>query len=214
MDYEAWEPIYREILDDFGFSMKRDLEAAVLLSEQLISPPPLTRLEELISAKKVLVCGNGPGLSSEIADLEADGALLDRAIIAADGATSVLLRAGISPDVIVTDLDGTIEDIIDASKRGSIVVVHAHGDNIDKVREYLPRLRAVAGTCQCRPPQGLLNMGGFTDGDRSVFLAVHFRASEIALAGFEFDDPSVTPRKAKKLRWAKRLIEIALSGSL
>ncbi len=214
MDYEAWEPIYREILDDFGFSRVRDLEAAVLLSELLRSPPPLSRLAELISAKKVLVCGNGPGLLSEIAGLEADGALLDRAIIAADGATSVLLKAGISPDAIVTDLDGTIEDIIDASKRGSIVVVHAHGDNIDKVREYLPQMGEALGTCQCRPPEGLYNMGGFTDGDRCVFLVVHFRASEVALAGFEFDDPTVTPRKAKKLQWAKRLIDIALSGSL
>jgi uncharacterized Rossmann fold enzyme len=29
--------------------------------------------------------------------------------------------------------------------------------------------------------------------------------------GFDFEDQSVTPRKRKKLAWAKRLIEIALS---
>jgi uncharacterized Rossmann fold enzyme len=34
--------------------------------------------------------------------------------------------------------------------------------------------------------------------------------SEINLLGFDFDDMSVTPRKHKKLAWAKRLIELAL----
>jgi uncharacterized Rossmann fold enzyme len=29
--------------------------------------------------------------------------------------------------------------------------------------------------------------------------------------GFDFDDERVTPRKKKKLAWAKRLIEIAIA---
>jgi 2-amino-4-hydroxy-6-hydroxymethyldihydropteridine diphosphokinase len=89
--------------------------------------------------------------------------------------------------------------------------VHAHGDNQDLLREYVPKLRNVIGTTQTRPPHGLYNFGGFTDGDRCVFFARYLRASEIKLIGFDFDDMSVTPRKHKKLAWAKRLIELALS---
>jgi uncharacterized Rossmann fold enzyme len=35
--------------------------------------------------------------------------------------------------------------------------------------------------------------------------------AEIELRGFDFEDESVTPRKRKKLAWAKRLVEMALS---
>jgi len=59
--------------------------------------------------------------------------------------------------------------------------------------------------------KNVYNFGGFTDGDRCVFLAKALGAAEIKLVGFDYDDESVTPRKRKKLAWAKRLIEIALS---
>jgi len=68
------------------------------------------------------------------------------------------------------------------------------------------------GTAQCRPPPGLYNFGGFTDGDRCVFLAQELGAAKIKLVGFDYEDESVTPRKKKKLAWAKRLIEPALAG--
>ena len=77
---------------------------------------------------------------------------------------------------------------------------------------YVPQLENVIGTCQCRPPEGLYNFGGFTDGDRSVFLASELGALSIELVGFDFEDQSVTPRKRKKLAWAERLIKIALAG--
>jgi hypothetical protein len=35
-------------------------------------------------------------------------------------------------------------------------------------------------------------------------------AASIALAGFDFEDESVTLRKRKKLAWARRLIDLAL----
>ena len=94
---------------------------------------------------------------------------------------------------------------------GSIIVVHAHGDNIDSIVKKVPRLKRVIGTTQSRPLNNVYNFGGFTDGDRCVFLAKHLGAAEIKLVGFDYEDQSVTPRKRKKLSWAKRLIEIALS---
>jgi uncharacterized Rossmann fold enzyme len=121
------------------------------------------------------------------------------------------MKRGIVPDIIVTDLDGSFEAILKANQMGSIAIVHAHGDNIDQLQEYVPQLGKIIGTAQCRPPGGLFNFGGFTDGDRSVFLAKELGAVSIKLLGFDFEDESVTPRKRKKLAWARKLIEIALS---
>jgi uncharacterized Rossmann fold enzyme len=214
MDFSSWEPLYNEILDDLGFSKKNDIEAAEVLAGLLRSKAPLSDLSRLIGGKTAFICGNAPSLIEDLDEIDIYRAQTMRVpfsccIIAADGAVSGLLSRGIMPHVIVTDLDGEMRDIIEANDKGSIVVVHGHGDNIDKLREYVPRLSHVVGTVQCAPPLGLYNFGGFTDGDRCVFLAQHFQAREVKLFGFDFDDPSVTPRKRKKLLWARRLIEIA-----
>jgi hypothetical protein len=70
-------------------------------------------------------------------------------------------------------------------------------------------LSAVLGTAQTQPEPLLLNVGGFTDGDRAVFLAKEYGARTISAIGFDFSDISVTPRKMQKLQWAKRLLEQA-----
>jgi hypothetical protein len=152
------------------------------------------------------VFGNAPTLDRELDELQEK----DAAFLAADGATAVLLRRGIVPDIIVTDLDGPFPDILKANQEGSIAVVHAHGDNLDALHRYVPKLKRVIGTVQCRPPEGLYNFGGFTDGDRCVFLAKELGATSIKLVGFDFEDESVTLRKRRKLIWAKRLIEQAI----
>lgn len=208
MRFELWEPIYQRILDDFGFSRRLDEEAAVLLSGMLREPEQsLKDASSLVSGRTVIVCGNGPSLSYGLNELSKK----DRIFMAADGATEVLLEKGIIPQIVVTDLDGPFQAILQANKLGSILVVHAHGDNMDAIKKYVPQLEKVIGTTQSRPLENVYNFGGFTDGDRCVFLAKHLGAAEIRLVGFDFDDRSVTPRKRKKLSWAKQLIEIALS---
>jgi 2-amino-4-hydroxy-6-hydroxymethyldihydropteridine diphosphokinase len=213
MHFEAWESLYLEVLDDFGFSRERDEEAGRLLFDLLKSgqnsSKVLAEASKLVRGRFVVICGNAPSLAGELEEIL--HAARDKIFIAADGATSVILKAGVVPEIIVTDLDGCMDDILRANQMGSIVVVHAHGDNQDLLREYVPQLRNVIGTTQTRPLHGLYNFGGFTDGDRCVFFARYFGASEIKLIGFDFDDMSVTPRKHKKLAWAKRLIELALS---
>ncbi len=131
----------------------------------------------------------------------------DYVIITADGATAVLFDRGVVPDIIVTDLDGNVEKEIAANKKGAIVVVHAHGDNIDKVKKYVPRLSSVIGSTQATPLDNIYNFGGFTDGDRCVYLAKEFGAASITLVGFDFDDVDVSDMKKKKLKWAKLLID-------
>lgn len=209
MDFDAWEPVYLEILEDFGFSLARDEEAAGLLSRLLRGSGGCLEAAALrVRGRAVMVCGNAPSLEEELGSLKEK----DPIFIAADGAAAVLLRKKIVTDIIVTDLDGPFQEILEANQHGSIVVVHAHGDNTDALKALVPRLKGVIGTAQCRPPEGIYNFGGFTDGDRCVFLAKALGAASIKLVGFDFDDPTVTPRKRKKLAWARRLIDLALSS--
>ncbi|MDI6859512.1 MAG: DUF115 domain-containing protein [Methanocellales archaeon] len=203
MNFEEWEPIYQEILDDFGFDRSKDEEAACLLSK-LIRNRSLNvqRLSELIYRRHVIICGNAPLLEEELRSIDVS----DRVVMAADGATSVLLKNGIVPDIIVTDLDGCMEDIISADRLGSVIVVHAHGDDIPAMKQYVPSLNNVIGSTQSVPLKNVHNFGGFTDGDRCVFLAKEFGAESIALIGFDFEDSNVSEVKQKKLQWAKKLI--------
>jgi 2-amino-4-hydroxy-6-hydroxymethyldihydropteridine diphosphokinase len=212
MQFDRWEPIYHEILEDFGFSRERDEEAAEILSPML--PPSETILDEAIkriSGKSAVVCGNAPSLAEDIMSLQKTAQIGGCTIIAADGAAAVLLGMEIVPDLIVTDLDGPFPEIKRAHDLGSLIVVHAHGDNIDALRRCVPELRRVMGTTQSRPLDNVYNFGGFTDGDRCVFLAKALGAASIRLAGFDFEDERVTPRKRKKLAWARRLVDIALA---
>lgn len=208
MQFAAWEPIYQSILQDFGFSPGRDEDAAKLLAELLRDRKPLLSVAEAkVAGRRAVVFGNAPTLDKELGGLQERDAVL----LAADGATEVLLKRGILPDIVVTDLDGPFPAILKANSEGSIVVVHAHGDNLDALKKYVPQLERVIGTVQCRPLPGLYNFGGFTDGDRCVFLAKELGCGSIGLVGFDFEDESVTFRKKKKLAWAKRLIDLALS---
>jgi uncharacterized Rossmann fold enzyme len=167
----------------------------------------ITELDTVISGKSALVCGNAPKLGKELSEIN----LSDYIVIAADGAAAVLMDIGCVPEVICTDLDGNSEADIEkellACEQGSIVLIHAHGDNIDKLEKYVHRFKRFIATTQAKPFDKVFNFGGFSDGDRCAFVAREFGAKEIRLVGFDFEDPDVNPIKKKKLRWAKKLIE-------
>ncbi|MFO8133272.1 MAG: 6-hydroxymethylpterin diphosphokinase MptE-like protein [Thermoplasmatota archaeon] len=206
MDFQTWEPIYMRILADFGFSRREDERAARILRSLVDNPAHPDMLREAIAGEDVSICGAAATLEREIADLAS-------VVVAADEATSTLQRRGIQPDVIVTDLDGTIPDQITTSRRGSIAVIHAHGDNIDALRRHVPHFPApVLMTTQAAPFDSVYNFGGFTDGDRAYFLAKTCDAASITLHGFDFEHPVRKPGKnmavkRKKLQWARQLIE-------
>jgi uncharacterized Rossmann fold enzyme len=208
MDFAVWEPIYEEILGDFGFDRAGDEKAARILSHMLteknaVSP---SEIKNAVSGKTTLICGNAPRLRKELSEIDLSAFV----VIAADGAAAVLMDAGRVPEVICTDLDGNseadIEKEIRACEQGSIVLIHAHVDNIDKLEKYVPRFKRFIATTQARPFDKVFNFGGFSDGDRCVFVAREFGAKKIELVGFDFNDPDVKPIKKKKLRWAKQLI--------
>lgn len=214
MNFSDWEPTYMQILADFGFARQKDEDAARLISaiisnnhtnNQII---PLEHLQQVIAGHEVIVCGNAPSLDAELHAMHENDMCgnTPALFIAADGATTTLLKHGIVPDIVVSDLDGNLGDIMDANRRGSIVVVHAHGDNMDAVRSIVSKLTGIIATTQSAPLLNVHNFGGFSDGDRCVFLACEFGAARITLMGFDFADVNVTAMKKNKLKWARVLI--------
>ena len=209
MRFTEWEPVYEEILSDMGYS-RYDDEAcvrvllSVTLNDDLVSDDEAgSRVRESCT-----VFGNSPGLEEDVRRLGTEGAL-----IASGSSVGRLLAMGILPDVVVTDLDGDIGPQMEASSRGALTLVHAHGDNADLVSRYAGLLKGpVALTTQSTPRDIVYNFGGFTDGDRAVCFARHFGCRRILLPGFDYEHP--TPKegsdqstKARKLRWARRIIE-------
>jgi uncharacterized Rossmann fold enzyme len=212
MKFSEWEPIYKQILTDFSFDRKKDEEAAKVLGK-LITRAEIVSIQELsklIKDQKVFVFGSGPTLEN---DLNADE--FNGVIIAADGATSALLKHGMVPDIIVTDLDGFIPDQIKANKKGAKVIIHAHGDNIPTLKEWVPKFKGkILGTTQSTPNEKnqIFNFGGFTDGDRAAFLSSHFKSRLITLVAFNFKRVGnysfkfEMETKLRKLTWANLLI--------
>jgi uncharacterized Rossmann fold enzyme len=200
MDFEEWEPWYREILEYFGFSREQDEEAARLLAS-LVSRDDIISLTARTNAKEVTVCGNAPCLKQELGGIRG-------VVFAADAAAEVLDVYGIRPDVVFTDLDGATDRLLELNESGTLVVVHAHGDNMPLLRHWVPRFKgAVVATTQSTPLPHVYNFGGFSDGDRAVFAADELGARHITLIGFDLDDDNVDPMKKGKLFWARKLLK-------
>lgn len=224
MEFGLWEIYYKEILDDFGFSREGDENSAKVLDEILSQEGCLTLddLSQIVGfSDKYIVFGAGPSLKEHVKFLKENYDLRDYVLISADGATTALIEERISPDIVATDLDGNMDDILLANLRGANIAVHAHGDNLDAVIKYTPFFSNVIGTTQAQPVGNIYNFGGFTDGDRAIFLAVALGASEITLAGMDFGDivtrysrPNLKTDlaeadefKKKKLMYAARLTQ-------
>lgn len=206
MEFEDWEPFYLQIVEDLGLSADDDESVAAeldrLLGGDRIAPE---ELRTIFRGKTVTVAGNGPTLADDLGKVEG-------VLVTADEATSVAVARGLRPAVLVTDLDGEVADQVRANAEGTVAVVLGHGDNGPAVRTWAPRFtgRTVA-TTQSRPAGRLFDFGGFTDGDRAVYLADHFGARTIRLAGWDFERPSAKDddpkRKQRKLDWAYILLQ-------
>jgi len=200
MDFATWEPVYDAILDDFGYGRAGD-EAARDELAAMVDPFDLDRFD--VAGGTVAIAGGAPTLDDELA--LARGA---DAVFAASNAAETLLSAGIGVDCMVTDLDKAPGTAVDLTREGTPVAVHAHGDNVPAVREWVPRMATgnVLATTQAEPRPAVSNVGGFTDGDRAAFLADHLGAGELVFPGWDFDDPDVSAEKRRKLGWAERLL--------
>lgn len=211
MMISGWKRRYQSILKELNYSEKKDKESALILDTILKETDNTQKIKKLIQGKTVFVVGSGPSLSFAIPKLKK----LKKSIkIAADSSLKPLLENGIIPDIVVTDLDGDEDAIKKLSKKKSVFVIHAHGDNIEKLH-MVKKIKNCIGTTQTEPFNKIQNFGGFTDGDRGVFLASHFKAKRIILFGMDFGrrigkfsntKKSDRDTKLKKLKIGKDLL--------
>jgi 2-amino-4-hydroxy-6-hydroxymethyldihydropteridine diphosphokinase len=211
-----WFPYYQQIREEFGYSTEKDQNAANLLSRRIKKKSTsLKKLQKKIAGKDVLVIGAGPSLVENIDFIKKKNRKYVKVV--ADGAVEALIINNIRPDIVVTDLDGSPTFLKKAEKLGAIMIVHAHGDNENAIENLVPRFKNVIGSTQVMPVENVYNFGGFTDGDRSAFMADEMGARTIVLIGMDLTEPitkystgDTTDKdlKGKKLKKARQLLEM------
>jgi uncharacterized Rossmann fold enzyme len=226
MDFNEWEGWYKEILDTLGFSREGDEKTAELLDKILDEKGCLTIeqfFDEMMEKKdtsKFIVVGAGPSIKKHIKYVKENYDLNDYLIVSADGATTAMLEDDLVPDIVATDLDGKMEDLLAANSLGSYFVIHEHGNNEELIDNWTTKFDKILGTTQSVPIGHLYNFGGFTDGDRAMFFAIALGCEEMVLAGMDFGTtvtkysrPNIEGAtgpadeiKTKKLIFAERLL--------
>jgi len=188
------------IVKDFGYSVEKDRESAILMHElgkdRLMESSILTFLRN----KKVMVVGNSPDVCDELESIDYTPYVV---IVAGKAIESVQDLAKVN--ILVTDMDEKPRHILEMEQKGCLLVLHAHGDNMDRQKKVIPEVNRFVGTTQTEPFDRIYNFGGFTDGDRAAIMAQHFKAKEIRLVGFDFHKADNEIKK-RKLMWAERLL--------
>ena len=212
MTIRGWKTRYREIRNVFGYRKYDDLISAKKLNSKIGKRYPLSNIKKTIRGQTVFIIGAGPSLSRSISTLKKYQNITK---IVADGAVQALIEHKIKPQILVTDLDGDIASIKKIGRTKIPIIIHAHGNNYDKL-DIVSKLQNKIGTTQTEKFGKLENFGGCTDGDRCVFLAENFHAKKIILFGMDFGDKigkyskkKVMDRKTKlkKLEYGKKLLE-------
>jgi Uncharacterized Rossmann fold enzyme len=218
IDLEEWLKIYEKISKELNLSFQEDTRATELLSVLIRNKGLEAKvLESIVYKKHVIIAGAGPSIVDDLENVKK----IDRKkviYVTCDGATKAFQEIMDDiPDLIVTDLDGFPKEQVACSKEGSIVIVHAHGDNKEQIATYVPKLDKVIGTTQVRPKEKVYNFGGFTDGDRAAYIIGSFNPASITLIGMNLSEEVGTyskpiifdrTRKIIKLRIAKELLEL------
>ena len=212
MTIHGWKTKFKEIRREFGYKETDDFLSAKKLDSLLKKKFLKKQLQNMIKGKTVFIIGAGPSLSKSLVHIKKCKNITK---IVADGAVRALLEKDIRPDILVTDLDGDLDSIKKIGRTKIPILVHAHGDNYDKL-EVVKMISNVVGTTQTEEVGKIKNFGGFTDGDRCVFLANFFNAKKIVLVGMDFGQiigkyskHEITNRKIKikKLKFGKMILE-------
>ncbi|WP_243670427.1 hypothetical protein [Methanoculleus chikugoensis] len=207
MRFSDWEPHYTAILDYFGFEREADEAAARTLAD-LAGRDDVGLLEAFIRGRQVTVCGNAPpAFPGELDRIEGDGACRR---CGGGGARGSRYPAGRG---LHRPRRGRRTFSSSSRSRGTVMVVHAHGDNVPLLRHWVPRIPPgpLVATTQAAPlPPHVHNFGGFTDGDRAVFAADELGgAASVRIVGFDLADKNVDPPlKRGKLYWAGELLRL------
>jgi len=213
---KGWTEWYQKIVQELGIDSERDYEARNIM-HRLARGRSITvpHIRGKLNGRGVIVFGAGPSLELDAEALQKEGCLESCLVMTADGATSCLLLKSIRvPDIIVTDLDGNIEDQLEAHRKGSIMVIHAHGDNIPTIEAHAERFSRFLATTQVEPTSRVHNFGGFTDGDRAVFLAAAMGAKIIILAGMDLGSTVGKFSKVRAFSHEGKLKKLRIAGDL
>jgi len=182
--------LYKDIIQILNLDEKKDVKSAKILSEiscQTDEVINLKYIKEKIAGKNIIIFGAGPSLMLDLERLMKLKNFSGFVKICADGAAKAMIEQKIIPDFIVSDLDGDIDAIKEANEKGTILVVHAHGDNIEAIKTYVPKFKNLILTTQTNLKlKNLHNFGGFTDGDRALFFALKFKPKVVILVGMDF----------------------------
>jgi len=205
LNTEWWWAYQSEIESQFGFSRIREDVASRIASRIRTKNVPLA---DIVRGRDWTIVGAGIDSSTDIDGLN---------LIVADGALRACLQRAIVPEVIVTDLDGYMPDLIQASEQGSNIIVHSHGDNLAALYNYS---KFITPSCltSTYPSKFTECWGGFTDGDRSLMMALSLECSSVEIVGFDFTKVGdysgrYSPRKMEKLVWAERIINECMKRS-
>ncbi|AWB26635.1 6-hydroxymethylpterin diphosphokinase MptE-like protein [Halococcoides cellulosivorans] len=203
MEFDTWAPVYEAIRADFGFDRDADRAARDRLGALADGADPRAALPTLDAV--VAIVGPAGDPVAECRALDPDH------VVAVSTATSALREADVPIDLVVTDLDGTPHAVLAAATDGVPVAVHAHGDNRAAIDRWVPQfpIDRLVPTTQVRPRPPVVNLGGFTDGDRAAFAADHCGAERLRFPGWDLDHPvdaATDSVKARKLDWAARLL--------
>ncbi len=216
---KLWQNEYDSIRRQLQISMHQDLKSSIILYLLYNSKQKLEDIKNKINDYEAIVIGTGGDLEKDIKSLKRNDK--KQIIIAADGALGALLRENIIPDLCISDLDSRESDLILANQLKIPIIVHSHGDNIDKIYRIVPKLKSpIMATSQVKQIGSIKLYFGFTDGDRAIFFAEHLGATNIKKLGMnfryrtsKFSKPyfkktrKISSRKKIKLKIAKKLIE-------
>ncbi len=194
MDLDQWMMVYEEILRDFGFSREEDERAARIMYEMAGNKLLDASVLKVIEGKDTAVVGGAY-----------NGEEIEESFVISAG--KAVLKLEVTPDVHVTDMEEDDEILVELSREGCILVLHAHGDNIHRIRSVVPKLENFIATTQSIPFDRVYNFTGFTDGDRAAIIAKRFGASKITLYGFDFKRAE-SDVKRKKLMWAEKILKL------
>ncbi len=193
MHLDYWlKELYPKIAKDLGLDVERDRFATKLIAKlggDKLLPAEVLKFME---GREVTVLG-----PFGVLDFEWDVLIT---------AGKSVLNYDVVPDVHVTDGEEGWRVLKDLEDKGTIIVLHAHGDNVELLKEIVPKLERFVATTQVEPIDRVYNFCGFTDGDRAVMIAKHFKAKSIRLVGFDFE--KAEGRKLKKLRWARHILKM------
>ena len=200
-----WWKFQEEISVQFDFSKIREDVASRLVSD---TKQNISSIRKCIEKKDLILVGAGLQKGTDIPSSN---------VIVADGALRACLEQDILPSLIVTDLDGYIPDILWARKKGSKVILHAHGDNIARVFQYLSDINPNCITTTY-PSASSNCWGGFTDGDRALMMSLSLNCNSVKMIGFNYNiignySGDYSPRKLEKLLWSQKIVEVCIERS-